>query len=158
MFQKSIRRTAPSPGKSNPKFGPVAATVTVADALALPPAPVQLRVKLALAVSKPVDWLPEVALVPDQSPEAVQVVALVDDQISVEAVPLVTDVGFAASDTVGTCDAFTVTLADPLALPPAPVQVRNKSVLAVRAPVDWLPEVALVPDQPPEAVQELALV
>jgi hypothetical protein len=100
--------------------------VTVADALALPPAPVQVRVKLPLAVSAPVDWLPGVAFVPDQSPEAVQLVALVEDQISVEAAPLVTDVGFAVSDTVGTCDApVTVTVADTLALPPAPVQVRK---------------------------------
>jgi hypothetical protein len=130
--------------------------VTVADAFALPPAPVQVRVKLLVAVRAPVDWLPDVALVPDQPPEAVQEVALVEDQVSVEAPPLATDVGFAVSDTVGT--PVTVTLADTLALPPAPVQVRKKSVVAVRAPVDWLPEVALVPDQPPEAVQEVALV
>ena len=80
---------------------------------------------MLLAVSAPVDWLPEVALVPDQSPEAAQVVALVEDQISVEDPPLVTDVGFAVSDTVGTVDAVTVTRADTLALPPAPVQVRR---------------------------------
>ena len=46
-------------------------------------------------------WLPEVALVPDQPPEAVQLVALVEDQVSVEAPPLTTDVGFAVNDTVG---------------------------------------------------------
>jgi hypothetical protein len=57
---------------------------------------------LALAVSAPVDWLPEVALAPDQPPEAVQEVALVEDQVSVEDAPFATDVGFAASDTVGT--------------------------------------------------------
>jgi hypothetical protein len=56
---------------------------------------------LPLAVSAPVDWLPEVALVPDQPLEAVQVVALVEDQVSVEAAPLATEVGFAASDRVG---------------------------------------------------------
>jgi hypothetical protein len=72
-----------------------------------------------------VAWLPEVALVPDQPPEAEQEVALVEDQVSVEAPPLVTDVGLAASDTVGTGDAaVTVTVADAPALPPAPVQVR----------------------------------
>ena len=76
-------------------------------------------------LSAPVDWLPEVALVPDQSPEAAQVVALVEDQISVEDPPLVTDVGFAVSDTVGAVDAVTVTRADTLVLPPAPVQVRR---------------------------------
>jgi hypothetical protein len=122
-----------------------------------------VRVKLPLAVSAPVDWLPEVALVPDQPPEAVQEVALVEDQVSVEAPPLATEVGFAASDTVGTGGggadaAVTVTVADALALPPAPVQVSVKLLFVVSAPVDWLPEVALVPDQPPEAVQEVALV
>ena len=100
--------------------------MTVADALALPPGPVQVRAKLLLVVSAPVDWLPEVALVPDQPPEAVHVVALVDDQLSVEAPPLATDVGLAASETVGTGDVpVTVTLADTLALPPDPVQVRK---------------------------------
>jgi hypothetical protein len=156
LCQKSIRRTEPSPGKFNPKFAPAAATVTVADALALPPAPVQARKKSVVALSAPVDWVPEVALVPDQPPEAVHEVALVEDQVSVEALPLTTEVGLAVSDTVGT--PVTVTLADTLALPPAPAQVRRKSVLAVRGPVDWLPEVALVPDQPPEAVHEVASV
>jgi len=52
-------------------------------------------------VSGPVDWLPEVALVPDHVPEAVQEVASVEDQVSVEVPPLGTDVGFAASDAVG---------------------------------------------------------
>ena len=87
-----------------------AATLTVADAFALPAAPVQVRVKLLLAVSAPVDWLPEVALVPDQSPEAVHEVALVEDQVSVEDAPLVTDVGLAVSDTVGSVDAVTEAL------------------------------------------------
>ena len=57
---------------------------------------------MPLAVSAPVDWLPKVALEPDHPPEAVQVVAFVEDQESVEAPPLVTDVGLAASDTAGT--------------------------------------------------------
>jgi len=52
-------------------------------------------------VSAAVDWLPEVALVPDQPPEAVQEVTLVEDQVSIEFPPLVTDVGIAASETVG---------------------------------------------------------
>jgi hypothetical protein len=39
--------------------------------------------------------------VPDHPPEAVHDVASVEDQVSVEVPPLVTDVGFAASDTVG---------------------------------------------------------
>jgi hypothetical protein len=35
-----------------------------------------------LAVSAPVDWVPLTALVPDQPPEAVQLVALVDAQVN----------------------------------------------------------------------------
>ena len=74
-------------------------------------------------MSEPVDWLPEVALLPDHAPEAVQEVALVDDQVSVEDPPLAIDAGFAVSDTVGAGN--TVTVTDALALPPDPVQVRE---------------------------------
>ena len=74
-------------------------------------------------MSAPVDWLPEVAKVPDHAPEATQEVASVDDQVSVEEPPLVTIVGFAASDTVGT--GTTVTVTEVLALPPEPPQVRE---------------------------------
>ena len=80
-------------------------------------------------VNAPLDWLPEVALLPDHAPEAVQEVALVEDQVSVEDAPLATDAGFAASDTVGTGGGGgipdTVTVTEVLALPPEPVQVRE---------------------------------
>ena len=67
---------------------------------------------MALAVSAPVDSLPpEGALVPDQPPEAVQAVVFVEDQVSVEDPPPTTDVGFAASDTVGTGGDTVVALA-----------------------------------------------
>jgi len=66
---------------------------------------------LPLAVSAPVDWLPEVALTPDHAPEAEQEVAFVEDQVSIEDPPLVTDVGFAARTTAGT---------EELAAPPPP--------------------------------------
>jgi len=52
-------------------------------------------------VSGLVDWLPEVALLPDHAPEAVQEVAWVDDQERVEDPLLATDAGFAASDKAG---------------------------------------------------------
>ena len=126
----------------------------------VPPGPLQLSTKvLAAAVRLPVLALPEVGLVPDQSPEAVQEVASVDDHVSMAALPLVTDVGLALIDTIGAGvgGAFTVTITDLLALPPAPVQLRLKVLVAVSAPLDWLPEVDLVPDQAPEAVQEVAL-
>ena len=54
-------------------------------------------------MSGPVDsGPPESALAPDQPPEAAQEVAFVEDQVSVEDPPLVTDAGLAASDTVST--------------------------------------------------------
>ena len=57
---------------------------------------------MPLAVSATVVSLPEVALVPDQAPEAAQDVAFVEDQVSAEDPPFATDGGSAASDTVGT--------------------------------------------------------
>jgi hypothetical protein len=51
-------------------------------------------------LSAPVDCVPEVALVPDQAPEAEQEVALAEDQVSMEDPPLVTVVGFATSAVV----------------------------------------------------------
>jgi hypothetical protein len=98
--------------------------VTVADALAFPLGPLQLRLKVLLLVKGPVDWLPEVALAPDHAPEAEQEVTLVEDQVSVEDPPLETFMGAATSDTVG--DVLdTVTVADALLLPPGPEQVRE---------------------------------
>jgi hypothetical protein len=135
-------------------------TVTVADALCAPLAPVQVRLKVLLLVSAPDDSLPEVALVPDQPPEAVQDVASVEDHVSVDDAPLVTLFGFAASDTVGTAggggEPTTVTVVDALAVPPDPVQERLNVVVLVKAEVDEPPETPLVPDHPPEAVQDVA--
>ncbi len=69
------------------------------------------------------DCDPLVAWVPDQPPEAVQEVALVELQVSVEVPPEATLVGLAVSVTVG-ADAVTVTVADCGApVPPDPVQV-----------------------------------
>jgi hypothetical protein len=96
-------------------------------------------------------------LVPDQAPVAVQEVALVADHTSVEALPLATALGFALKLTVGAA-AATDTVAAWVALPPLPVQVSPKVPLVVSAPVDWEPLTALVPDQAPEAAQEVALV
>jgi hypothetical protein len=65
---------------------------------------------------------PLVASLPLQPPEAVQDVAFVDDQDSVELLPLATVLGLAVKLTVGAGE-VTVTVADCAALPPAPVQV-----------------------------------
>jgi hypothetical protein len=141
---------------------PVGVTVTVADALAVPPDPVQVRENVLEFVNAPLDWVPKVALGPDHAPEAAQELASVDDQVSVEDPPLETEVGFAASDTVGTGGGGgvpdTVTVADALAVPPSPVQARENVLEFVSTPLDWVPEVALLPDHVPEATQELASV
>lgn len=117
--------TAAEPGKSSPEIVPAASTVTVADALVVPPDPVQARVNVLVTVSGPVDSpvLLEIALLPDHAPEATQELALLEDQLSVEDPPLVTEPGFAESKTVGR--GSTVTVAEALALPPEPVQVRE---------------------------------
>jgi hypothetical protein len=77
---------------------------------------------VALAVSFPVDWEPLVPKVPDQAPVAVQEVALVADQVSVELLPLTMLAGLAARVTVGAGES-TVTVAACVAVPPVPVQV-----------------------------------
>jgi len=100
---------------------------------------------------------PLVASLPLQPPEAMQEVAFLDDQDSVELLPLATVLGLALKLTVGAGE-VTVTVADCAALPPAPVQVSVYVAFAVRAPVDWEPLVAWLPDQPPEAVHEVAFV
>jgi hypothetical protein len=92
----------------------------------------------------------------------VQDVALVDDQFRVEERPSATDVGVAEIDTVGMGGGggvpVTLTRAEVLALPSGPLQVSEKPLLVLRAPVGWLPEVGLVPDQAPAAEQEVAFV
>jgi hypothetical protein len=84
---------------------------------------VQSRVNVLELVNAALDSLPETALAPDHAPEAMQEVASVDDQVRVEDPPLVTIVGFAVSDTVGTGN--TVTATEALAPPPGPLQVRE---------------------------------
>ena len=101
----------------------VAATVTVADCAAEPPLPVQVRVYLAVAVSAAVFCEPLAGSEPLQPPEAAQEVALLEDQVKVEAAPLATVLGLALSVIVG-ASVVTVTVADCAALPPLPVQVR----------------------------------
>lgn len=103
---------------------PPALTVTVTDSLVLPPAPSQLNVKVEVLLSAAVAWLPAVVLLPLQSPEALQLEALVDDQVSIEVSLTLTVVGSALSETVGAGGvALTVTVALFCALPPAPEQL-----------------------------------
>jgi hypothetical protein len=129
-------------------------TVAVTRLLA-PPAPLQLKEYDVVAVRAPVLCVPLVALAPLQPPEAVQDVALVELHVSVEVPPLAMTEGFATKVAVGTI--LTRTVDTPL-VPPVPVQVKEYELGIVIAPVLCVPLVALLPVQPPEAVQEVAFV
>ena len=63
------------------------------------------------------------ALAPDQAPDDMQDVALVADHVSMELLPLGTELGAADKVTVG-AGVVTETVADWVALPPLPVQLR----------------------------------
>jgi hypothetical protein len=109
-------------------------------------------------VSAPLVWEPLIALLPDQPPEAVHAVALLEVQVRVALLPLATVLGLALMLTVTVGFALTETVADWAALPPGPVQLSVYVALAVSAPVDWVPCTDFVPDQAPEAVQAVAFV
>jgi hypothetical protein len=93
---------------------------TVTDCAAEPPTPEQVSTYLVAAVIAAVDADPLVGWLPLQPPDAVQAVALVDDQDSAEVLPLFTVVGEAARVTAG-AGVVTDIVADWAALPPAPV-------------------------------------
>jgi hypothetical protein len=69
-----------------------------------------------------VDCEPVKGLLPDQPPEAAHEVALLEDQVSAAVPPLLMALGPTLRLTVGAA-AFTETVTDCTALPPAPVQV-----------------------------------
>ena len=97
---------------------------------------------------------PDVAFEPDQAPVAVQLVAFVEDHVSVLWPPAATWVGTAEIVTVG--GGTTVTVVDFDALPPVPVHVR----VYVEVEVGFTtcePESALAPDHAPLAEQDVAL-
>jgi hypothetical protein len=100
--------------------------------------------------------VPLTASVPAHAPEAVQEVALVEDQVNVEVPPLATLVGLALKDTVGAAD--TVTVADCDADPPVPLHASVNLVVADNAAVLAEPLIGSDPLQPPDAVQAVALV
>ena len=131
-------------------------TPTVAEALADPPAPVHVIVKIVATVMGPVDAVPLVDLFPVQPPVAAHVAAFVLVQLSVEAAPLATVVGFATKMTEGDGLAVTVTVTDPVPVPLLPEQLRPKVLLDESGPVLCEPDVALVPLQAPDAVQVAA--
>lgn len=140
--------------------GDVTVTTTVFDPV--PPGPVHVSVKAAVAGKAPVVAEPLVGRAPLQPPLAVQEVALVDDQVSVELSLVMILVGFAESETVGDGGgggAVTTIVAELDAVPPEPVHVSVKSVVANSGPMACvLLLVVRGPLQPPLAVHEVALV
>ena len=100
---------------------------------------------------------PLVALVPDQPPDAVQLVTLALVHDSVVLVLRATPGGFGDSVTEG-APAVTVTEAVCATAPPPPAHANVKLELAVSAPVLWVPEVPFAPLQAPDAEQLVAFV
>lgn len=113
--------------------------------------------KVVVASSGPVDWLPDVAFVPLHPPLAVQDVAAVALHVSVALPPATTLVGTTLNDRVGV-GCVTDTLTVFVTLPPSPVHTNVNDLNAFNGPVDSLPDVAFVPVHPPDAVQDVAFV
>jgi hypothetical protein len=86
IYENYLGRIVPPPPPPPPPTPPVLATFTVTLSEAEPPGPLQVRVYVFDKVRFPVDPEPDVGFEPDQSPEAVQDVALVEVHESVEAV------------------------------------------------------------------------
>jgi hypothetical protein len=99
-----------------------------------PPAPVHCRVKVAAALSAALSSLPDVPLFPAHDPDAAQLVAFVDDQVSVVCPPAVTEVGLAVRLIVGGGVVLVLvrdTAAVRVVVPPAPVHASVNVVAAV---------------------------
>ena len=132
----------------------IAATATFTVWLVVPPVPVQVSVNDEAATRGPVEALADSAWLPDHPPDATQLDASVELQVSVDACPEPTVVGLALNVTLGAATGWlTLTETVRATLPPVPAQVSVKSVGAPRALLDSLPLTGLLPVQPPEAVQ-----
>ena len=133
--------------------------VTDTDALLEPPAPVQVSVKVVSAFRAPVLAEPAVGRVPDHPPEAVQDVACMLDQVSMELVKAATTGGSAEMVTLGPgVEVTTSTVTDWMVVPPAPLQMSVYVLLALRAPLLTDPLVARIPDHAPDAMHDVASV
>ncbi len=117
VLRATLRGFADKVTEGLPPDVTVTATVLVP---VVPPAPAHVSVKLEFAVSAPVVCVPDVPLDPVHAPEAAQLVAFVVDQVSCDDVPDWTEVGDAASVTVGAV-AETVTVALRETEPPVPL-------------------------------------
>jgi hypothetical protein len=111
------------------------------------------------AVNGCVDWLPLVATACTQPPDAVQFAAAGELQVRTLLPPLAIASGLAINVMAGAPTGLTeIWVLATLLVPPMPLQVSEYEVVVVSGPVDWLPLVAIAPDQPPEPVQPLATV
>ena len=103
--------------------------------------------------------VPLVVLPPDQEPDAVQLVALVEDHVSTAFPPVVTVVGFALMLTVGAGGpAETSMVVAASALPPSPEHVSANAFVAASVSVLAVPLVGLSPDHAPDAEHSVASV
>ncbi len=155
--------------RMNPDGGG-AATVTRAVWEAVPPGPVQVMVNVVVDVMFVIVRFPDVACDPLHwllagEAEALQLVALVDDQVKVDEPPFATFVGLAANvmTGVGGGGAFTVTVMPCVTDPPGPLHDRLNAVVAVRPATPCEPVRLLVPVHAvllgeDEAVQDVAFV
>jgi hypothetical protein len=83
----------------------VGTMLTLAEACGLvPPAPLQIMEKVELFASAPVLWLPLVASAPPHAPEALQLLAPVEDHVTVACSPSWIVDGETANVTVGTAE------------------------------------------------------
>jgi hypothetical protein len=135
-----------------------ALTVTTVLAWEVPPGPEQLRTKVDVEDSEPVDCVPLVGLLPFQAFEAVQLLVPIVAHVSVEDPPAVTDEGLADIEMEGAGGDCTATVADAEVVPPAPVQLRLNAESAESAPLDCVPLVGFDPLHAPEAVHSFAAV
>ena len=100
--------------------------------------------------------MPDNDLLPFQPPDAVHEAALVVLHAIVDEPPEATLVGDAEMFTTGA--GTTVTVAFAFVLPPAPLQLNPNWVVVAMAGVVNTPLVGCEPDQPPDALQEVASV
>ncbi len=141
----------------NPEVGGGGGTETliVVDCEIEPPGPVQSRVYVEVVVGV-VDSVLEVPLTPVHPPEAVQEVALVELQVSVEELPWVIDDGEADKDRVGLAKE---TVTDLLIDPPVALSLQVKVyVLFTTGETASLPDSFLAPVHASLAVQLVELV
>jgi hypothetical protein len=96
---------------------------------------------------------------PFQAPPALQLVASVDDQLSVVLSPplMVDDARVRSTWGASTGAAVTSTVTESDTLPPGPVQLRTNVLVLFSAPLEADPDRDLLPDQALLALQAVAL-